>query len=271
MTWALFLLLGLIFGSFFNVCIWRIPRGESLLSPPSHCPVCGRPIRFYDNIPVLSYLILKGKCRDCGKPIAIRYPIIEGLTGLLFVFTYARFGLDWLLLRALVFISLLIVISGIDFDHKIIPFRLSISGIIIGLGVALLPIHPRPLTALRSSFFGGLLGAVFILFAWALWRFILARPFHRLGVKQREGMGWGDLPFTAMIGVFLGPKGISVALAGAVVTGVIFGVITRVLRKTKPGQEIPFGPFLALGGLIGLFWGEDIFSWYISTVLSPTP
>lgn len=264
MTWLLAALLGLVLGSFFNVCIWRIPRGESIGHPPSHCPRCGKPIRFYDNIPVLSYLILRGRCRDCGKPISIRYPLIESLTALLFIFAYARFGLDWTLLRGLVFISFLIVLAGIDLEHKIVPSRLSVAGIIIGLLTAILPGFRFPLLL---AFWGGVLGAGFILIAWALWRFILAAPFRRFGVKQKEGMGWGDLPFATMLGVFIGPKGMGVGLASAVVVGVILGVIARVLGKTKAGQEIPFGPFLALGGLVGLFWGETLFALYIRTVL----
>lgn len=263
MIWAVAVLSGLVFGSFFNVCVWRIPRGQSISFPPSYCPQCKKPIRFYDNIPVISYLILKGRCRDCHKPISIRYPLIEGLTALFFVLAYAKFGFHWEVLRALVFIGFLIVLAGIDIDHKILPFRLSFAGVVIGLITALLPWFRFTIT---KAFWGGIIGAAFVFIAWALWRFVLARPFQRMGVKQKEGMGWGDLPFAAMIGVFLGPKGVAVALAVAVFVGVFVGMFARITGKFRAGQEVPFGPFLALGGIIGLFWGEQIFNLYLSFV-----
>lgn len=263
MTWVGVVLLGLLLGSFFNVCIWRIPRGESINYPPSHCPRCGKRIRFYDNIPVVSYFVLRGRCRDCGKPISIRYPLVESLTVVLFVVAYAKFGLGWPLLRALVFIGLLVVLAGIDFDHRLLPANISVAGLLIGLISALLPFFHFPLL---KAFWGGVIGAGFILFAWALWRFVLARPFRKIGVNQKEGMGWGDLPFTAMIGVFVGPKGMAVGLAAAVLAGVMVGFISRWLGKTRAGQEIPFGPFLALGGLVGLFWGDIIFDLYLRLI-----
>jgi len=263
-TWIVVLILGLVLGSFFNVGIWRIPRGESILFPHSHCPHCGKLIRFYDNIPILSYLLLRGRCRDCHKPISLRYPLVELLSGGLFVFAYLRFGWDWLTLRALIFISFLIILSGIDIDHKILPFPLSLTGLILGLITAVLPsFHFGFIPALV----GGVIGAGFVIFAWALWRFVLVRPFARIGVKKKEGMGWGDLPFAAMIGVFVGPKGMAVTLATAVVIGVIVGLTGRLLGKTRPGTEVPFGPFLALGGLVGLFWGDWIFDLYLRLVI----
>lgn len=264
MIWIIAVLAGLVFGSFFNVCVWRIPRGESINFPPSHCPNCKKQIRSYDNIPIISYLILRGKCRDCRKPISIRYPLIESFTALFFVLSYAKFGLSWQVLRALVFIGFLIVLAGIDIDHKILPFRLSLTGVIIGLISALVPFFHFPIT---KAFWGGVVGATFVFLAWALWRFVLSRPFQRMGVKQKEGMGWGDLPFAAMIGVFLGPKGVAVALGVAVFIGVFSGLFARVTGKFHAGQEVPFGPFLALGGVVGLFLGEQIFNWYLRLVL----
>ncbi|MCL6465225.1 MAG: prepilin peptidase [candidate division WOR-3 bacterium] len=263
MIYLLTLILGLVFGSFFNVCIWRIPRGESINYPPSRCPRCGKRIRFYDNIPVVSFLILRGRCRDCGKPIAIRYPLVELLSGLLFLLTYIRFGLNPAILRPLTFIGFLVILAGIDIDHKILPFRLSLSGLILGIIFSFIPLFQFNI---EKAFWGGVIGAVFVLFAWALWRFVLAKPFRRLGVKRAEGMGWGDLPFAAMIGVYVGPKGMVVALAVAVVSGVIAGVLGRIWGKTKAGTEVPFGPFLALGGLVGLYWGEMLFDLYLRAI-----
>ncbi|MEO0025678.1 MAG: prepilin peptidase [candidate division WOR-3 bacterium] len=264
MNWVVVGLLGLILGSFFNVCIWRIPRGESISYPPSHCPRCRHPIRAYDNIPIISYLILRGRCRDCHQPISLRYPLIEGITALLFLLSYTRFGFDWQLVRVLCFFSLLIVLAGIDFDHRILPVELSFAGLIVGLVTALIPIFRM---TVKEAFWGAVIGAGFVFFAWALWRFVLARPFSRMGVKQKEAMGWGDLPFAAMIGVFVGVRGMIVALAVAVVAGVIFGLAGRIIGRLKKGQEVPFGPFLALGGVVGLFAGREIFDWYLKLMM----
>lgn len=264
MNWFGFGLLGLVVGSFLNVCIWRIPRGESISYPPSHCPYCRRRIRPFDNIPILSYLILRGQCRDCHKPISIRYPLIEGLTALLFVLAYARFGFNWPVLRALFFIGFLVVLAVIDFDHQILPVQLSFAGLIIGLLSALLPVFQMEI---ESAILGAVIGAGFILFSWALWRYVLAKPFARMGVRQKEAMGWGDLPFAAMIGVFVGIKGVVVTLAVAVLTGALFGLAGRVAGRLRKGQEVPFGPFLAIGGLVGIFMGEAIFNWYLKMIV----
>ncbi len=259
MIYFFFILFGLILGSFFNVCIWRIPRGESIIYPPSHCPKCKRSIRFYDNIPILSYILLKGRCRECGQIISPRYPIIEAITALLFVISYLRFGLTWQLIRVLIFISFLIILAGIDFDQGVLPVGLSLAGSVIGFLTTPLPGSGF---LFKDALWGGMIGAGFILFAWALWRFVLARPFGRFGVKRKEGMGWGDLPFAAMIGIFIGAKGITVGLAVAVFTGVVVGLLARAMGKFKKGQEIPFGPFLALGGIVALFFGDLIADWY---------
>ncbi|MCX6840711.1 MAG: prepilin peptidase [candidate division WOR-3 bacterium] len=258
MIWALAALLGLVFGSFFNVVIWRVPLHKSISSPPSHCPRCRKPIRPYDNIPVLSWLILRGRCRDCGKPISVRYPLIEALTGLLFVAAYARFGFSLLTVKVLVFISLLIITALIDLDHQIIPFGFSVTGLVLGLAGGLVAPPPE----LKGALAGAAVGAGFILFAWLLWRYVLAGVFRRFGVDQKEGMGFGDLPYAAMIGAFVGLKGLTVALAAAVVFGVVIGLIARSAGRNKRGQPIPFGPFLALGALAGLFFGPQLFDIY---------
>lgn len=264
MTFILVAVLGLVLGSFFNVCIHRIPRGESVASPPSRCPNCGRRIRGYDNIPILSYLLLRGRCRDCGKRISARYPAVEALAGLLFVAAYARFGLDWVLVKALVFVSFLIIIAFIDLDHQIIPFRLSVPGLVLGLAS---PLLPASATSFSGAAAGAALGAGFVLFAWLLWRYVLAGAFRRFGVDQKEGMGWGDLPLAAMIGAFLGWRSLVVALFAAMFLGVVIGLALRARGKAGRGQPMPFGPFLALGALVGLFFGSDLFSLYIRTVL----
>lgn len=261
MIWALVALLGLVFGSFLNVCIYRLPRGESILWPPSHCPRCRKRIRPYDNIPVLSYVLLRARCRDCGKPISLRYPMVEALTGLLFVAALARFGLQWLTLKAVILVCLLILTTFIDIDLQIIPFRLSVPGLALGLAGGLLP----PPT-FREALLGAAAGAGFIGLAWLLWRYALAPIFRGLGIDQKEGMGGGDLPYAAMIGAFIGIRNMSVALFTAVALGVVIGLAARAAGRNKAGQPIPFGPFLALGGLVGLFWGSAIFDWYVRFV-----
>jgi len=258
-TWALSALLGLVFGSFFNVCIWRIPLHKSISSPSSHCPRCRKPIRPYDNIPVLSWLLLRGRCRDCRQPISARYPLVEALTALLFVAAYARFGYSLLAVKAIVLISLLIITAFIDIDHQVIPLDLSVIGLLFGLTGGL--VAPPP--DFGGALAGAAVGASFILFARLLWRYVLAGLFRRYGVDQKEGMGFGDLPYAAMIGAFVGLKGLVVALAAAVVSGVVIGLIARRAGRNERGQPIPFGPFLALGALAGLFFGPQLFDIYL--------
>ncbi len=259
MTWAVAALLGLAFGSFFNVCIWRIPLHQSICSPPSHCPRCRKPIRPYDNVPVLSWLILRGRCRDCGQPISARYPLVEALTTLLFVAAYARFGFSLLTVKAGVLASLLIITAFIDIDHQVIPFSLSVTGLLVGLAGGL--VAPPP--GIRGALIGAAIGAGFVLFAWLLWRYVLAGLFRRYGIDQKEGMGFGDLPYAAMIGAFVGPRGLVVALAAAVVSGMVVGSVARWAGRSRRGQPIPFGPFLALGAVVGLFFGPQLFDIYL--------
>ncbi|MEO0080272.1 MAG: A24 family peptidase [candidate division WOR-3 bacterium] len=170
--------------------------------------------------------------------------------------------MTWYLLKALVFISLLIVLAFIDLDLQILPFQITFPGLGLGLVASFF---------LDRNFFEGLVGAVsgatFIGLAWALWRFVLASPFRRhLGVNQKEGMGVGDLPMAAMIGAFVGVRGIAVALFASVVLGVVIGLGARALGRSSRGQPIPYGPFLAIGGLIGLFFGHELVGWYLRTM-----
>lgn len=254
---------GLAMGSFFNVCIYRIPRNKSLVFPASHCPNCKKPINPYDNIPILSYLILKGKCRYCKNPISIRYPIVELLTALLFAFAALKFGPTIPLLRAVIFLSFLLIVTFIDLDYQIAPFRITIPGIILGTVTSFL------LPGFFSNYLIGLLlGALFVILVWAFWRYLLSDLFQAaIGIKQKEGIGWGDLPLTAMIGVFLGWRLLIVAIFTAVLCGVIIGLILRIIKRNKPGQPIAFGPFLALGSIISLFLGESIIYWYLNRFL----
>ncbi|MFO7675543.1 MAG: prepilin peptidase [bacterium] len=264
MTWALVGLLGLMLGSFFNVCIHRLPRGQSIVTPPSHCPRCRKHIRFHDNIPVLSWLLLRGRCRDCGKVISARYPAVELLTGLLFVAVWARFGYSWETVRALLLVSLLIVLALIDLEHTVLPFRITLPGLALGLATALLP---GTVVGPVEALWGAAAGATFVVASWALWRFVLGPALRRRGIDQREGMGGGDLPFAALIGSYIGLPGTVVALAAAVVSGVVVGLFLRSTGRSRRGQHIPFGPFLAFGALVGLFFGPAIAGWYLAFVL----
>jgi leader peptidase (prepilin peptidase)/N-methyltransferase len=261
-NWVAAALFGLAFGSFLNVVIWRLPRGQSLAHPPSHCPRCRKPIAAWDNVPVLSWVLLGGRCRNCRKKISVRYPLVEAATGALFVAAYARFGYAWPTAKAWVFVCLLVATAFIDLDLQIIPFRLSIPGVGLGLAGAFLPPRMVP-----DAFIAAAAGAGFILFAWGLWRYVLAGVFRRFGIDQKEGMGGGDVPYAAMIGAFLGLRSLAVGLFAAVAFGVIIGLIARSAGRNKAGQPIPFGPFLALGALFGLFFGEQVFAWYLGFLL----
>ncbi len=236
-------------GSFFNVCIYRIPAEESVVSPPSRCPACGRRLSWWQNIPVLSYLLLRGRCHYCRSSISLRYPLVELLTGLLFLGVYLHFGWQWATAAYLVFVSLLIPITFIDLDHQIIPDRFSLTGIVLGLGfsVCCLPI------SWRQSLLGILAGGG------SLW--LLAAGYYRL--TGREGMGFGDVKLLAMIGAFLGVKSLLLVILVSSLAGSVIGVALMLVKGENSQYAVPFGPFLALGALVHLFWGEAIISWYL--------
>jgi leader peptidase (prepilin peptidase)/N-methyltransferase len=239
-------LLGLFFGSFFNVCIWRIPRRKSIVHPPSHCPRCKAPIRFYDNIPVLSWLLLRAKCRKCGQPISARYPLVEALTGVLFLLLVLRFGVGWELLRGLVFAGILIVVAFIDLDFRVIPDAISLPGVAVGLLSSLLVREFVP------ALLGAAVGAALIFLAGWLWKL----------ATHREGMGSGDVVLAALMGSFLGWQQGLLAIFLGVVLGVFVGGGAALFRKRNLKRPIPFGPFLALGSIAALFLGETILRWY---------
>lgn len=262
-AYFLVLLIGLAIGSFLNVCIYRIPRNQSIILPASHCPNCKKPIRFYDNIPILSYILLGGRCRYCHKPISIIYPIVELLTAILFILAFYKFGFTLSFLRAILLISFLILVTFIDLEFQIAPFRITLAGLVIGFLTSFF--IPKFST---KSLLGIVLGGLFVFLAWALWRYLLSGLFKTaMGIRQKEGIGFGDLPLTAMIGAFLGWQDLIVAIFLAVVAGVVIGFVLRVVKKNQPGQPIAFGPFLAFGGLISLFFGKIIINWYLNQFL----
>ena len=244
-------LLGLAIGSFLNVVIWRVPRKESVVRPPSHCPQCETPIRPVDNVPVLSWLLLRGRCRHCGNPIAVRYPLVEASCGVLFVAVAARFGTAWELPAYLVLTAALLAISIIDLEHFIVPDRITAP-----LTIAALALFGLAAIAEGNGWrFGrALLGGV------AYFAFLLV-----LNLLYPRGMGMGDVKLSFSLGLFLGWLGWGQVFLGgflAFLLGAIVGV-GLIATKIKTRKDVvPFGPFLALGAMLTILWGEPILRWY---------
>jgi leader peptidase (prepilin peptidase)/N-methyltransferase len=240
---------GAVVGSFLNVCIHRIPSRTSLAFPGSHCPKCLQPVRPYDNIPILSYLLLRGRCRSCGVAISMRYPLVEMLGGIAAVSAVVGFGFSAYALLAFAFLASLIVITFIDIDHQIIPDAISLPGIGVGFAGSLLLDRPGWLASLAGILLGGGL----------LW--LVAEAYYRL--TRREGMGGGDVKLLAMIGAFLGWRAIPVTILIASLTGTLVGVILMLVQRGDRRMAIPFGPFLAFGAICALFWGDVLIAWYL--------
>ena len=259
---ALAFVLGACLGSFLNVCIYRLPAEESVVRPRSRCPRCGTAIAWYDNLPLVSWALLRARCRGCGTPISARYPLVEALTGGLAILALARFGPQPLTIALFVFTAALLLITFIDLDHRFIPDEVSLPGIAIGLAVSLLPGGIGLVDAALGAVLGG---GVLWLVAWG---------YERL--TGREGMGYGDVKLLAMIGAFLGWQAIPAVIVIASFTGSVAGLVAmfdrrarrrvrRVerhfgllavlvsLRRASRRTEIPFGPFLALGALVALY------------------
>jgi leader peptidase (prepilin peptidase)/N-methyltransferase len=259
MLYIIIFIFGSVIGSFLNVCIYRMPQGLSVVSPSSRCTSCGKPIRFYDNIPVLSYILLKGKCRYCKTGLSVRYPIIEFLNAALYVLLLNRYGHDspWVLLVYFIFISSLIVIFFIDLDHQIIPNSITLPGIplavILGSTILPDPFIRVDLLGYKASIIGFVAGGGFFYLVAILGKAIL----------KKDAMGGGDIKMMAMIGGLLGWKGVILTTFLGSLFGSIIGVSLILLKGREWGSRIPFGPYLALGALISLFWGQDIFMWYI--------
>jgi len=243
-------MLGLAVGSFLNVVAYRLPRGESLSRPGSRCPSCGTPVRPYDNVPVLSWLALRGRCRSCRTGISIRYPLIEALTGALCVAVVLAGGGEPDTLLGLAFVLLLVPIAFIDLDYRIIPNKLTGPGAV--LAVALVAIlHPGDLP---EHLLAGVLAGGFLLAA---------------AVAKPGGMGMGDVKLAAVMGLFLGAA-VAPALFVALVAGSVVGLALMARRGVRDarGTTIPFGPWLALGGVAGLFAGDAVVGWYLQTFLA---
>jgi len=244
------ILLGLCLGSFLNVCIYRLPEGKSIVSPPSHCPSCGTRLHFYDNIPVISYLILGGKCRHCSCRISWRYPAIETLAASISFLLFIRYGLTYQYLLLLVFLLALVVVSFIDLEHQIIPDSISIPGTIAGLAASFLLPH--------NSIIDSLIGAA----AGGLGLFAVAYLYH--AATGRAGMGGGDIKLLAMIGAWMGWKALPMIVFLSSLSGALIGVLYLSFSRKGMRARIPFGPFLSLGTIIYLFFGKNIERFYVS-------
>ncbi|MBI2058697.1 MAG: prepilin peptidase [Nitrospirae bacterium] len=240
---------GLFVGSFLNVCIYRIPRGLSIVWPGSFCPGCHLAIPAYDNVPVLGWLWLRGQCRRCGRHIPVRYPIVEAMAGLLAAGLFAQNGLSSTTLLHFVFACSLIVVTFIDVDFQIIPDRISLGGTIVFL---LTSSFVQTDVGWQSAVIGALFGSG-LLFAVA---------FGYAKVAKREGLGGGDVKLLAMIGAFFGWKGVLPTLFVGALMGSLVGVALMILKKADRKTAIPFGPFLALGALTYLFFG-DVFNEFL--------
>jgi len=245
--------LGAIIGSFLNVCIVRLPKRESIIRPSSHCPHCNEPIRFYDNIPIISYILLAGKCRHCKNRISLRYPVVEGLTGLMAVALFMRYGPTVQFLLLLLFSAALMIITFIDLDHQIIPDAVSIPGIPCGIAASLL----IPTISWLDSLLGILVGGGLLLLVAVGYKW----------VTGREGMGGGDIKLLAMMGAWLGWKAIPFILLASSLIGLLIGGGSGLLLKKGLRAKIPFGPFLAVASLIYIFFGPEIIRWYISNLV----
>lgn len=243
---------GMVIGSFLNVCIYRLPASQSIVRPRSRCPQCGHSIRARDNIPVLSYLILRGRCRDCGVRIPLRYPLVETLSGAFAAMAVARFDFGWQAALMFALIAALLVITFIDLDHRIIPDAITLPGIPIGLAASFGPGLISPSESLIGILAGG--GSLFLV-AWG----------YQL-ITQREGMGGGDIKLLAMIGAFMGWKGVLFTIFVASLTGTLAGMALICRRRGDMKLAVPFGPFLAVGAIAYLFIGPELWSWYIAAV-----
>ncbi|UCC73409.1 MAG: prepilin peptidase [Gemmatimonadota bacterium] len=241
--------LGLSLGSFLNVCIVRLPKGESLFRPRSRCMSCGRQISWYENVPVLSWLALRGRCGTCGSRISVQYPLVELATGLIWVGAYYHYALSWQALSAALFGTLLFGIAVTDAREYIIPDEFSVGGVVLGLALSFAPGRPAPLMSfIGAALCFALMYGVAVVGEWAF---------------KKPALGGGDIKMMAMVGAFLGPLyALLTIFVGSLVGAVIFGPI-----GLKTGKLVPFGVFLAVGAAVVLVFGEAMVGWYATYIL----
>ena len=245
MDYALIVIMGLVIGSFLNVCIYRIPKEESISFPPSHCTNCNQKLNPIDLVPLFSYICLKGKCRYCKDKISISYPLIESLNGILYLIVYMNFGLTLIALKYCILVSILIVIAMIDYDTQYVFTSTTIFGGIIAAIFIIIQVAVYK-TGTIDLILGGLIGFGII----------------GLIVFLTKGMGDGDIEIATVCGLFLGVKGILLGLFLAIILGGIVGIIILSLKLKKAKEKIAFGPCIAIGSLISMLWGVEILKLY---------
>ena len=265
-------MMGACIASFLNVVIWRVPRGESIVSPPSHCPKCGAEIRWWQNLPILSWLALRGKCAKCRAPISPRYIIVETIGGVLFLAAFWRFGefapFMW------VWLALMIAGSFIDFDHQLLPDFVTVGGMVYGVVLSLaswlvapylrvpaLPLYPA-LQPFAAPPLNSLIGLAFGFSLLWLVRFLGTKAF------KREAMGMGDVFLMGAVGALFGPVAVLMTLVLSSLFGSVVGIALVLAAKARIGRfvAIPYGPYICLGCLAWMFWGPELVAWYVSLV-----
>lgn len=247
METALTVIFGLIIGSFLNVLIHRLPMGENVVFPPSHCPRCHADIPFYLNIPLLSYIFLLGKCHSCRGKISPQYPLVEGFCAFGFWLTVHKYGLSLPAAASAVFICLLIALAAIDIRHMILPDELTLSGAALFFIYSFFNPEINQLEAVLSGLGGAL--------------FFAGLYYFYLKIRKIEGLGFGDVKMALFMGLFLGLHRLAVAIFLASLFGLLVGIFIIVFKKKNLKLALPFGPFLSLGSFVSLFWGDAIMAW----------
>jgi leader peptidase (prepilin peptidase)/N-methyltransferase len=244
---ALTIVFGLVIGSFLNVVIHRLPLGENVVFPPSHCPRCRADIPFYHNIPLLSYIILRGRCHSCRAHISLQYPLIECFCAFSFWLTLHFFGLSLAAVFTAVFICLLITLTAIDLKHMILPDELTLGGTALFFAYSFFNPAISQLNAVLSGLGAALLFSGFF--------------FFYLKIRKIEGLGFGDIKMVLLMGLFLGLHRLIVAIFLASLSGLLVGIFLIIFKKKNLKSALPFGPFLSLGSYISIFWGPGILAW----------
>ncbi len=250
LTEFLIFIFGSCIGSFLNVCIYRLPESKSIVRPGSRCPSCGTPIRFYDNIPILSYILLKGKCRHCAAAISFRYPVVEFISGIFAVGIFLKYGIGLEAMIYYAFVAALLVITFIDIDHQIIPDVITLPGIPIFFFAS----FALPQITLVESILGILIGGGSL--------FLVAWLYHLL--TRKEGMGGGDIKLLAMMGAVIGWKGVFFTIFVASAIGTVAGLLIILKTRKTMKLAVPFGPFLAIGGIAYILMGPQLIAWYFN-------
>ena len=248
-AFIVWVVLGLCVGSFLNVVIYRLPRRESLMWPGSRCPKCGTALRWYHNVPVISWLILRGRCANCQAPISAQYPVVEVVTALVWLLIVWQTPIGWLLASRLVLGTALVALFMIDLEHQLLPNAITLPGIVVGFLFSLVA-PPGPVDSLIGIVVGG--GVLYG----------IAAAYYLL--RKEEGMGMGDVKMLAMVGAFLGWRAVLLTLVLSSFAGAVIGVAMMVSQRGSLRYALPFGTFLALGTLIAMLFGERMIAWYLA-------